>query len=585
MASMQRRARQAAAAKARRFTLRRLVRAEGYDLFSLLREFYRVLVAFFVVWAGGALYLLANGQTGGIPAALYQMLRLMAFQNSDSLPTGNRFLEAFYFIVPFIAIVLFLPNVLSFGRQLLAKRGRLQNWQVSLAATYSRHVIVCGLGRVGMRVVTRLIESGYDVVVIERDWGNRFVEQALTLRVPVIAGDARDLGVLRQAGVLHARALVAVIDGDLLDIEIALAARGLRPEMRVILRAFNEEMDRNLERTFGADSVFSTSALAAPTFAAATVVRGMDYVLPVGDGEQLIGVAQVTLNTGLVPGEDAATLEQRLDVRILDGAATTGKPRPLVPGQSLTIVGQLHSVEAARASCEGDVRPVALSGEDTIIICGLGKVGYRVVKWLAQRDPRPKIVVVAGADTRSGFEREIAALPGVQIITGDARDGDVLAQAGASSATALAAITSEDQTNLQVALEARRINPQIHVVVRVFSDALAEKMTELFGIHTTYSTSELASATLAADAAIGGLSRAFLAGDTLFGARNVVVTAKHPLSGRTLVDLRVRDQVVGVWLERKSQGTALPPLETQLAPGDSVTLVARLSAFERLGGI
>ena len=385
---------------------------------------------------------------------------------------------------------------------------------------------------------------------------------------------------LRRAGVLRARAVVAAINGDLIDIEIGITARALRPHLRVLLRAFDEEMDRNLERTFGADTAFSTSALAAPTFAAATVARGIDYVLPVGSGAELVGVATVRLCATPLPAAHTAALEEHLGVRVLDGVDHEGAPRGLFAGDTITLLGRLRAVEQARAVCEGDVQPIPQDDATTIIICGLGKVGYRVVQWLAQRDPCPRIVVITGGDTRSSFRAEVEHLDGVTLVDGDARDGAVLRRAGVESATALAAITSNDQANLQMALEARRICPEIHVVLRVFSDALAERMTDLFGIHTAYSTSELASATLAAAAAVGGIERAFVAGQSLIGVQTLLLTGDHPLVGRTVADVRARAHVLVVWLHRDLAETRMPAPDVTLAAGETVTLVGTLPALE-----
>ena len=171
--------------RTRRYTMGRLIVAEALDLFSLVRQFYRVLIAFGTLWLAGAAYLAVHLAIT-FPAALYQMLRLMAFQNSDPLPANDHFLAAMYFVVPVVAVVIFLPNVLSFGRQAFDKATRLADWQNSLAATYRGHVIVCGVGRVGIRVITGLVDAHYDVVAITEAWDAAFVPRALALRVPVI---------------------------------------------------------------------------------------------------------------------------------------------------------------------------------------------------------------------------------------------------------------------------------------------------------------------------------------------------------------------------------------------------------------
>ena len=59
------------------------------------------------------------------------------------------------------------------------------------------HVIVVGLSALGMRVVTDLVATGYDVAVIEINEDNRFLSAARELDVPVIFGDATLVQTLR----------------------------------------------------------------------------------------------------------------------------------------------------------------------------------------------------------------------------------------------------------------------------------------------------------------------------------------------------------------------------------------------------
>jgi hypothetical protein len=57
--------------------------------------------------------------------------------------------------------------------------------------------------------------AGYEAVVIERAWNSEFVERALSLKAPVVLGDAREPRVLHQAGLARARAVVAGVADDL----------------------------------------------------------------------------------------------------------------------------------------------------------------------------------------------------------------------------------------------------------------------------------------------------------------------------------------------------------------------------------
>lgn len=222
-------------ARRQRNSLWRLIRANLFDLASLLRQSAVALVGFVIVVLVSATYLHVRhiGRIEDIVAALYQSLKLLILQSDEPFPKSNdRFGQILFFLVPFLGLALIAQSVLNFGRFLFNKGNRRQAWQVALASTYSNHVIVCGLGRVGLRIITRLIDAGYATVVIERDWSAEFVQTAVNLGVPVVAGDAREAAILRQAGLLRSCAIIAGIDGDLVNVEIGLAARALPPGPR-----------------------------------------------------------------------------------------------------------------------------------------------------------------------------------------------------------------------------------------------------------------------------------------------------------------------------------------------------------------
>jgi len=525
-------------------------------------------------------YFLSTRNAGNVGQALLDTLSLLTL-NSAVRPGPDDSFGAALVVFNLLFSVLFVQSVLNSARALFTRRPE-ETRQLGRAAALRDHVIVCGLGRIGMRVVTRLVEAGYQAVVVERDWSAEFVPRALEMRVPVVAGDARDAAVLRRAGLRRACAVIAGIDGDLLNVEIALAARAERPDVRVILRAFSEDFDRGLERGFGRDTAFSASALAAPSFAAATVTREIEHVLPL-DGA-LLGVARVSVSAAGATPSSLRALEARYDVRFV--------PEPLRAGHA-TVMGRLSSLEALRlASVVGDgertqARPTPFQPggrHDTVIVCGLGKVGYRVVGLLHALRPRPRIVVLYHErDEDEPFLRRVRGLEGVEVRRGDARDGETLRDAGLERAFAVAALTADDLTNIQIGLEARRQRADLHVVLRVFSDTLAERLVDLFGIHTAYSVSDLASPTLAAAAVLGGVGHAFFADDRLYAMDELLARAGDQLSGRSVEAIRGETGAVVIGLRRDSGPLlVLPPADTLVAPGDAVTLAARLDALARL---
>jgi len=590
------------ATRARRLRqISRLARANLYDFQLLLRESWLVLIAFALLASITLTYLAffypetpESPRPRGLTAALYETLTLMTLQSSMAFPRGHLPGELIFFLTPLLGLALIFQSVLNFGRLLLDKGSRREAWQVALASTYRDHIIVCGLGRVGLRIVTLLHTAGYETVVVERDWSSEFVQRVLNLGVPVVLGDAREAIILRQAGILHARAVVAAINDDLLNVEIALGARTVRPDVRLVLRVFNEELDRNLERALGPNSAFSASAIAAPTCAAAAVSREIDYALMVGNIQ--LGVAQIVVQKDSQISGFVRAIEEMTYVRVLHHVSQEGRRlhyqalSQLSAGDRVTVIGTLERIEDMRQrnilsskvaflKAERPVRPT--ERYHTVIVCGLGKIGFRVVKQLHSLSPRPRIVVVRlGNNDRPEFVQQIRQLDGVVDVVGDARNLETLRRAGLDEAYSVAALTSDDLQNLQIALAARRHRPDVHIVLRTFSDALAERLAEMFGIHTTYSTSALAAPTMAAAALLGNISQAIFVGGQIFATNDIHLSAGHPFITRRVDDLRERYATIVLELRRDGRSILLPDLDLRLQAGDQATLLAPVEVVQ-----
>jgi Trk K+ transport system NAD-binding subunit len=165
------------------------------------------------------------------------------------------------------------------------------------------HVVVIGLGAVGIAVVQGLIAEGQRVVVIERDDNNRFLAQARALGVPVVIADATQLQTHRMVNLDDAAAVAVLTSADLTNIETGLAIReslGDRWEqVPVVLRVFDRDLARMMEQSFGFRHVRSTSALAAPWFVGAALGLHVLSTFYVDQQPFLVGRVNVAPEGGL----------------------------------------------------------------------------------------------------------------------------------------------------------------------------------------------------------------------------------------------------------------------------------------------
>lgn len=128
------------------------------------------------------------------------------------------------------------------------------------------HVVVCGAGDVGVRVVENLLLTGVAVVVIELDQEHRFKQRIRNLGVPLILADATLEETLQLAGIKHSRAIICATDSDMCNLEIGLNARALQPGIRTVLRIFDRSFAERIQQSFSFDAALSSSAIAAPAF-------------------------------------------------------------------------------------------------------------------------------------------------------------------------------------------------------------------------------------------------------------------------------------------------------------------------------
>jgi Trk K+ transport system NAD-binding subunit len=195
------------------------------------------------------------------------------------------------------------------------------------------HVVVVGLGAVGLRVVEGLLAEGRRVVVVEQDEHNRYLHRARALGVPVVMADATQRQTLEAVGLGQAAAVALLTSNDLTNIESALAARAYLAEraaaVPTVLRIFDRTLARTVELGFGFRQVRSTSALAAPWFVGAALGLKVTGTFYVEDRPFLVGRLSVGRGGGLegLAMQDLPARTRVVAIRRSAGAALDHPPR------------------------------------------------------------------------------------------------------------------------------------------------------------------------------------------------------------------------------------------------------------------
>ena len=130
------------------------------------------------------------------------------------------------------------------------------------------HVVVVGLGQVGMRLCLLLRACKIPLVAVESDEDGERVGIAKELGLPVVIGRAADPSLMRRLSLHRARAVAAVTADDLENISVAMTARGIHADIRTVLRVGDGNVANETRSLLALGIVRDVHRLAATLLAA-----------------------------------------------------------------------------------------------------------------------------------------------------------------------------------------------------------------------------------------------------------------------------------------------------------------------------
>ena len=320
---------------------------------AISREFRWTLLALLIaVLAGTALYWLApspDAPGGRIPVgqAVYSSWSALLGEPTTAAPP-TWYIAVMQAVYPLLGFALIAEGVVRFALLMLSRRHGEKEWMKVIASTYRDHVVLCGLGKLGIRVLENLAASSIPVIVLERDAENRFLARAKALGAPVLMRDMKEDQSLIDARIGDARAVIIATNDDMANLEVALDARRLNPKIRVVMRLFDQQIAAKISGALMVDAAFSSSALAAPLVAAlslqtkvlsSSVIHGVPHVM-----------CELTIDRDSpIAGRSVADVERKYPVRIVSRTAAESGRHAMPTADVVLRAGDLIVVHAPTA--------------------------------------------------------------------------------------------------------------------------------------------------------------------------------------------------------------------------------------------
>jgi hypothetical protein len=190
------------------------------DFLQRARYVWLYLAAFLLVWAAGTIgFRDFYGPRGGWIDAIYDAFKLFTMGFGPS-PLGRFADHPILHSARILAPIIFALGALLALAAIFRDRFR----RFRTKHFWKDHVVVCGLGEKGYRLVKEFRSAGAPVAVIEQDPADPLLEPARETGATIIVGDARRRDILRVAGVRRAGHVIAVCGENGVNAEIALQA-------------------------------------------------------------------------------------------------------------------------------------------------------------------------------------------------------------------------------------------------------------------------------------------------------------------------------------------------------------------------
>lgn len=203
-----------------------------------------------------------------------------------------------------------------------------------------------------------------------------------------------------------------------------------------------------------------------------------------------------------------------------------------------------------------------------IILVGLGHLGFRVAQEIYAMDQE---IVLIEANPKADLITSIKSM-GIPVIQDDASQPSTLETAGVKKARAILLCTQNDSLNLKIALNAKRLNPKINVILRIFDDDFAHALQEQFG-YTAFSATGMAAPAFAAAASGVDMTRPITIEGQSMSLAHLKIGTDSLLINQSVNTVEQKYNLSVVFIRRNSTSDFHPPADCYLSSDDVVAVL------------
>lgn len=444
-------------------------------------------------------------------------------------------------------------------------------------------IIICGAGRVGYGIASRLANENNTVTVI--DLSEDLVRQITTeLDVRGFVGHGAHPDVLKQAGVESADMLIAATYSDEVNMVACQVAHSLFDVPTKIARVRaqsyleSEWNDLYSRKNMPIDIIISPEIEIGKAILRRLNTPGALDVVPFASGRvQLLGV-RIEDDCPIInmPIRQIPDLFTGLHAVIV-GVRRDGELFAPDPDDPLIVGDEAYFI--TRSEHAGRLLEIIGARDEKarhIVIIGGGNVGAYVAKEL-ENVSGVRVRIIELDKNRSEFIAE--TLKKTVILNGDAMDASLQEEAGVANAEMVLALTNDDKTNILAGVLAKKIGGK--QAGSLINSPSMQNMKRELGIDMVIDPRSSTVSSILRHVRRGRIVDVFTIED---GGAEVIegeVLDTSPLAGKTLAD-GVIDEGISIGAIIRSGQVLYPEPDVVVKQGDRIVLMAEKSALKKV---
>lgn len=440
-------------------------------------------------------------------------------------------------------------------------------------------VIVIGVGKVGYHIARRLVEESHDVVLIDDNEDALFPARE-SLDVMTILGNGASSRVLEDANVSNADMVIAVTTHDEVNIIACLTAKyyGVRTTIaRVRNPDYTVPAKALVHGRLGIDLTIHPERLAALEIVKLLKTPTASEVSFYADGKvQLLGIR--------CDASGASILNKPLYQLGLKNSlviAVVRDDKLTIPdGNTRLQLGDYFYVMGRSGNFE---RSTFLAGRipseiHSVTLVGGGEIGFRTCEILSGYQNEGLSIKLFEKDpVRAQWLAD--NLPGVLVINGDGTKMDVLESEHIAGSDALIAVTGREETNLFVAMVAKRLGVK-EVIIELGREEYGS-LADTIGVQAMVIPRLLTASTILRLLKKGRLVDLSFLKQGQAEVMEVVVSDKSRIAGKFLRNAKLPSgSLVGTVI--RGNEIIIPHGDTKILSGDRVIVFCHVDSSSKL---